>query len=51
MLMHLLSILLNLLGEYHVANYPDEVAGRESLFSRFFKANTGMTPSEYKEKG
>lgn len=38
MLMHLLSILLNLLGEYHVANYPDEVAGRESLFSRFYES-------------
>ena len=38
MLMHLLSILLNMLGEYHVINYPDEVAGRESLFSRFYES-------------
>lgn len=37
MLMQLLCVLLNMLGEYHVANYPDEEAGKESLFSRFYE--------------
>jgi len=38
MLIQLLSILINVLGEYHIANYPDEQAGRESLFSRFYES-------------
>lgn len=38
MLMQLISILLNMLGEYHVKNYPDEMAGSEVLFSRFYEA-------------
>ncbi|MCR5181223.1 MAG: helix-turn-helix domain-containing protein [Bacteroidaceae bacterium] len=37
MLLQLLCVLLNLLGEYHVANYPDEKAGKESLFSTFYE--------------
>jgi len=37
MLIQLLSVLFNLLGEYHVANYPDEDTGRESLFSSFYE--------------
>ncbi len=37
MLIQLLSILLNMLGECHVANYPDEEPGKESLFSRFYE--------------
>ncbi len=37
MLLQLLSILLNMLGEYHVANYPDEEFGQESLFSHFYE--------------
>jgi AraC-like DNA-binding protein len=38
MLIQLLSILINVLGEYHITNYPDEQAGRESLFSRFYES-------------
>ncbi len=37
MLMQLLSLLLNMLGEYHVANYPDEEQGKENLFSVFYE--------------
>lgn len=37
MLMQLLCVLINMLGEYHVKNYPDEEAGKESLFSRFYE--------------
>ncbi len=37
MLIPLLCILLNMLGEFHVANYPDEEKGKESLFSMFYE--------------
>ncbi len=37
MLMQLLSILLNMLSEFHIANYPDEESGKESLFSVFYE--------------
>lgn len=37
-LTHLLSVLFSMLGEYHVANYPDETVGSESVFSRFYEA-------------
>ena len=36
-LAHLLCILISMLGEYHVANYPDEQAGSDSLSSRFYE--------------
>lgn len=36
-LAHLLSIFISMLGEYHVANYPDELEGSDSLFSRFYE--------------
>ncbi len=73
-LAHLLDILLCMLHDFHVANYPDEKSEKESLFttfyehltiqqishrlgfteqssfSRYFKASTGMTPSEYRRK-
>lgn len=37
MLMQLICVLCNLLSEYHIANYPDEEVGKESLFSRFYE--------------
>ncbi len=37
MLMQLICVLINLLGEYHMSNYPDEEPGKESLFSRFYE--------------
>ena len=36
-LAHLLSIFISMLGEYHMANYPDEQEGSDSLFSRFYE--------------
>ena len=40
MLGNLVCILLNLVGEYHVANYPDQAmpSGRELIFNRFCEA-------------
>ncbi len=37
MLMQALCILINQLGEYHVANYADEALNKESLFGRFYE--------------
>ncbi|MCR4603543.1 MAG: helix-turn-helix domain-containing protein [Prevotella sp.] len=37
MLMHMVCILVNMLGEYHVKNYPDERKGKESVFGRFYE--------------
>ncbi len=37
MLMQLAIVLINMLSEFHVANYPDEEMGKESLFSRFYE--------------
>ena len=39
-LAQLLSILLSMLGEYHVANYSDETPGSTNVFSRFYDALT-----------
>jgi len=36
MLLQLLSILLNRLGEYHMANHPGEELGKEGLFTCFY---------------
>lgn len=40
MLAHLIGILINIIGEYHIANHPDEVTltGNKLLFSRFYDA-------------
>jgi len=37
-LVQLLNILFSMLGEYHVANYPDESPGKSNVFSRFYDA-------------
>ncbi len=37
MLVQLLCVLINMLGEYHVSNYPDEEPGTENLFSNFYE--------------
>jgi len=36
-LMQLLCILINQLGEYHIKNYEDESPNKESLFGRFYE--------------
>ncbi len=37
MLISLVCVLLNLLSEYHITNYPDEDTGKSSLFSTFYE--------------
>jgi len=38
MLMQMVCILINMLSEYHVENYPDERKGKGSLFGRFYES-------------
>jgi len=37
MLMQMLCILINMLGEYHIENFHDEKKGKESAFGRFYE--------------